>query len=184
MHLVNRRAVAQAIVHCTACDLSGSGNGPVSFRGLKSSVMVLGEVPGREEDKQGRPFVGPAAQLLWKYLSKAGLKESEVFVANAVCCWPQATLEERHVKACKPHLLEQLYYCQPSWVLALGNTANSALGNKTPIMQLRGRPYEIASNQIGMVNVFPTLHPAAVLRNRTLLRGWSEDLQDFVLKVK
>lgn len=155
------------------------GGGPVPFRGDRSDVMIIGEAPGRVEDDVGQPFIGPAGKLLWDTLAKCGVTENECFVANAVCCWPGRTPKPEEIRACSTNLRDQITWCKPTLILALGVVANMALGKSDrPIAEYRGRWYTYSQAR-KTLHVFPTIHPAAVLRNRTLKRGWRLDLEKF-----
>lgn len=168
---------------CTSCSLHGVSSGPVPFFGRRSPILVLGEAPGRREDDAGRPFVGPAGKLLWTELRRVGIERPFVFRANAVCCWPQRTPNVDEIRACSINLWRQIKWCHPDWILAVGNTANVALGAKKSISQLRGEVYPLkwfaSFPDYGCINVFPTYHPAGVMRNRLLMRQWREDLRAF-----
>jgi uracil-DNA glycosylase family 4 len=176
----------QQILECTACGLCEVGNGPIPFSGPRSDVMVVGEAPGRTEDKKGKPFVGPAGMLLWKTLLKAGagIPYRDVFVANAVSCFPARTPTDSEIYACRGNLFKQVVYSDPLWILALGRTANhslGALGDKS-MSQIHGDWYEIGWGGVDR-KVMPTYHPAAVLRNQTLMRAWRQDLKVFANEV-
>lgn len=136
------------------------------------------------EDEQGKPFVGPAGQLLWRQLARVGITSREVMAANAVSCYPQRTPTESERHACKGNLYDQVRRCHPSYILALGRTVNRSLGNLKPMSEIRGEWYGLhwfvtIEGWDDRVPVFPTFHPAAVLRNKALLRAWKGDLQAF-----
>jgi DNA polymerase len=126
--------------------------------------MVIGEGPGEEEDKQGKPFVGRAGQLLTKMLEAVGFdRERDCYIANVVKCRPERNRnpEPDEVAACAPFLAAQIEALQPAVILALGNfAAQSLLRTKEGITRLRGRTYD----RDGIVLV-PTFHPAFLLRN-------------------
>lgn len=178
--------VKQEIKSCTACELHKVGKGPVPYRGRSSRIMVVGEAPGRKEDEYGKPFVGPAGRLLWTELAKVGIERANVFAANAVCCWPKRTPSEDEMYACRGNLYRQVRLCQPEWVLALGKTANFSLGGTRGGTQgigvIHGEAYPLGWYE-EEVMVFPTYHPAAVLRNKLLTRTWRTDLKSFADKV-
>jgi uracil-DNA glycosylase family 4 len=173
-------SVRTTIVECTKCELHKVGNGPVPYRGKPSTIMVVGEAPGRQEDAVGKPFIGPAGKLLWTHLKSVGIERSAVFVANAVCCWPQGTPTKDQVYACRGNLHRQVSLCRPRHVLALGRTAAWSLGKRDVTMgQMHGTSFELAWLVPEPVTVFVTYHPAAVLRDRTMLRSWRQDLRRF-----
>jgi DNA polymerase len=159
------RAQEAALAGCTKCKLSrsrstivfGSGNPGARF-------LVVGEGPGEEEDKQGKPFVGRAGQLLTKMLQSVGLdRERDCYIANVVKCRPERNRnpEPDEVAACQPFLKTQIETIRPVVVLALGNfAAQTLLATKEGITKLRGRVYEH-----GAAVLVPTFHPAFLLRN-------------------
>jgi uracil-DNA glycosylase family 4 len=127
--------------------------------------MVIGEGPGREEDLQGRPFVGRSGQLLDRLLAEeAGLRREQVYIANVVKCRPPGNRDPLpdEIAACRPFLDQQLALIGPRVVVTLGNFATRLLLETTEgITRLRGRSFPFGSN--GAV-LMPTYHPAAALR--------------------
>lgn len=175
-----------SILGCTDCALHKVGNGPVPPRGVRSSVMIIGEAPGVKEDEKGRPFCGPSGVLLWRELEKLEIDKRLVFTANAVCCYPARTPNEAEIYSCRGNLWRQIRYCDPKWILALGNVANWTLGRgeqTTPMGQLHGKWYEMRFD-LQWVKILPTYHPSAVLRDRTLTRAWRDDLRAFAEEVE
>jgi DNA polymerase len=150
--------------------------------------MIIGEAPGRTEDEKGKPFVGPAGKFLWQNLTHkagAGIHPADAFMANAVSCFPARTPTESEVMACRGNLFNQVVYCDPIWILALGRTVNDSLGGlhpDQPIGEIHGEWYEIGWGGVDR-RVMPTYHPSAVLRNRTLMRSWRQDLKEFANEV-
>lgn len=176
--------VKETILSCTACELHKVGNGPVPYRGRPSPILVLGEAPGRVEDEKGKPFVGPSGQLLWRELAKVGIDRQDVMASNAVCCWPQGPPTEDERYSCRGNLYDQVRRCNPKFILALGRTANRSLGKLKPMSEIRGQWYELhwfvtIPGLEDWIPTLPTLHPAAVLRNKTLMRKWRTDLKTF-----
>ena len=154
-----------ALQGCTLCKLCqsrtniafGSGN-------PRAGLMVVGEGPGEEEDRQAKPFVGRAGQLLTKMLESVGFdRERDAYIANVVKCRPERNRnpEPDEVAACNPFLMAQLDTVQPAVILTLGNfAAQTLLGTREGITKLRGRAYEYRSSIL-----VPTFHPAFLLRN-------------------
>ncbi len=130
-----------------------------------AELMVVGEGPGREEDLQGRPFVGRSGQLLDRLLAEeAGLRRAQVYIANVVKCRPPGNRDPLpdEIAACRPYLEQQLALIGPRVVITLGNFATRLLLDTTRgITQLRGRSYPFGPD--GAV-LLPTYHPAAALR--------------------
>lgn len=148
-----------------------------------AELMVIGEGPGEEEDKQGLPFVGKSGQLLDKILEAAGFSRQEnVFIANIVKCRPPAnrepTPEER--ATCLPFLLLQIEFIQPSIIILLGSTALKGLIDpEGKITQVRGKWVEWNN-----MHVMPTFHPSALLRNPELKKEVWEDMKLVVQKYR
>ncbi len=163
---------------CTRCGLSAGrtqvvfGEGPVDAR-----LLIVGEAPGRDEDLQGRPFVGRSGQLLERILrEEGGLSRGDCYITNVNKCRPPGNRDPHppEVAACRPWLDRQLEVFKPVVVLTLGNFATRALlGTTDGITKLRGRVY---SWQGGAVLV-PTFHPSAALRgNAAALAGMRADM--------
>ncbi|MEM1658205.1 MAG: uracil-DNA glycosylase [Candidatus Jordarchaeales archaeon] len=163
---------------CTKCPLSSTrrkvvfGEGGVELR-----VMMIGEAPGREEDEQGRPFVGRAGKLLNELLRGVGVSRESVYITNVVKCRPPGNRppRESEVEACREYLLGQIDAVKPRIVVLLGGVALKAvLGETCSVTSARGKLVE----REGVV-FLPTLHPASALynpRNRELLE---EDMRRF-----
>jgi uracil-DNA glycosylase len=151
---------------CTLCPLAQGRTTVVFGEGdPHAALMVVGEGPGREEDLQGRPFVGRSGQLLDKLLlEEAGLPRSQVYIANVVKCRPPGNRDPLpdEIASCRPYLDQQMEIIAPQVILTLGNFATRALLATTDgINKLRGRSYDLPSTSAVVV---PTFHPAAALR--------------------
>jgi uracil-DNA glycosylase family 4 len=135
--------------------------------------MLVGEAPGREEDRSGEPFVGMAGRVLDAALAAARLRRGEVFVTNVVKCRPPANRRPRpeEVEACADHLERQIALVRPRLLVALGQSALSRLAPGSRLRDWRGRTFTAAA-----IPILVTYHPAAVLHNRRLARTLSEDL--------
>lgn len=160
---------------CRLCDLARSRTNAVPGEGSgRSRVMFIGEGPGFYEDKQGRPFVGPAGQLLDKLLASVGWKRSDVYITNVVKCRPPANRDPlpKEAEACRPYLDEQIRLLDPLVIVCLGRHALAHFVPGQSIMKVHGRPVR----QGGRV-VYPVLHPAAALRVENNLRLLQEDFK-------
>ncbi len=169
-------AVAAESQGCTACKLSG-GRQHVVFGsgGQNAELMLIGEGPGAEEDRQGLPFVGPAGELLTKILRAIDLERSQVYIANVVKCRPPQNRdpEPDEVAACRGYLERQIDLVQPRVIVALGRVAAQALlGTSEALGRLRGRWHEVRG-----VPTRTTYHPAALLRYNKYKRPTWEDMQ-------
>ena len=163
----------EAARSCRGCDLWKNATQTVFGEGpAGAAAMFVGEQPGDQEDRVGRPFVGPAGRLLDEALASAGLDRDTVYVTNAVKHFKFARQElvkrrlhkkpnAAEVRACNPWLREEIRLVKPNVVVALGSTAAQALlGNGFRVTQHRGEL--VMSEWAGPV--IPTLHPSSVLR--------------------
>ena len=142
-------------------------------------VMFIGEAPGRDEDLQGKPFVGRAGQLLDRMLGAIGLGEDDVYITNTVYWRPPGnrTPTPEEVEACAPFLARQIELNAPDVLVLLGNAAaQSLLGLNEGIMRLRGKWLIYASGE-REIAALATLHPAYLLRNPEAKRlAWRDML--------
>lgn len=133
-------------------------------------LMFIGEGPGAEEDRLGRPFVGKAGQLLNEMIAAMGLKREEVYIANVLKTRPpnNATPTQEEARLCAPYLFDQIRVVKPEVIVTLGLPATHLLLNTTDAMaRLRGR-WAVFTDPAGRdVPVMPTYHPAFILRNYT-----------------
>jgi uracil-DNA glycosylase len=163
--------IRQAAADCKNCPLWKSGTQTVFGEGKRSStIMMVGEQPGDQEDLSGRPFVGPAGKLLDRALEEAGIARSDTYVTNAVkhFKWEPRGKRRIHKKpspreiaACRPWLEAELRIVQPKTVVCLGATATVALlGPKVRVLRDRGRVFSSSMAP----RVFVTIHPSLLLR--------------------
>ncbi|MCX7788339.1 MAG: uracil-DNA glycosylase [Spirochaetes bacterium] len=169
--------LAKTIQQCTRCRLSQERTHTVPGMGvLDPLVMVIGEGPGAEEDRQGLPFVGAAGQFLDKWLAAIGLsRETNVYIANMVKCRPPGNRDPQgdEVEACLPYLVKQVELVNPRSILTVGRIASqSLLGTTKGISSLRGTVHEWKG-----IPLIATYHPSAVLRDMNLKRPVWEDLK-------
>ena len=151
---------------CTRCPLANGRTQVVFGEGdPHAGLLVVGEGPGREEDRQGRPFVGRSGQLLDRLLAEeAGLRRAEVYIANVVKCRPPGNRDPKpdEIAACRPYLDAQVDLIGPRVVLTLGNFSTKLLLDTTEgITQAAGPGLPLAATARSLV---PTFHPAAALR--------------------
>lgn len=138
-------------------------------------LLFVGEGPGEEEDRQGKPFVGKAGELLTKMIGAMGLTREDVYIANVVKCRPPGNRnpEADEIEACRPFLEEQIAVIDPRVICALGTfAAQTLLDTTSRISALRGKVHEKGGHKI-----VPTFHPAYLLRNPQDKRLAWEDLQ-------
>jgi len=157
--------IADEIRSCSKCRLSDEATRGVPGEGNSDAeVIVLGEGPGKEEDEQGRPFVGRGGQKLDEIMRSASLSRDSVFITNVVKHRPPDNRNPRsdEIRACRPFLEAQISTIDPSIILTLGNTATrEILDTREGITSIRGSFF---SWQDG-VRVLPTFHPSYLLRN-------------------
>jgi len=161
-----------AAAGCRGCDLWVNATQTVFGEGPRTAdVMLVGEQPGDQEDRQGHPFVGPSGQLLDAALEAAGIDRTRVYVTNSVKHFKFVVIERgrrlhkkpnaAEVRACTPWLQEEIRLVKPRVVVALGATAAQALlGKQFRVTQERGRPIPTEFAEA----VVATVHPSAVLR--------------------
>lgn len=171
----------RAIQGCLACPLGAGRFRFVFGEGSPSArLMFIGEGPGRDEDLQGRPFVGKAGELLDKMIGALGLQRSEVYIANVVKCRPpdNRTPTPQEAQRCLGYLRRQIEVIRPTVIVTLGATPlRELLGVQTGITRIRGQWQQL--DMLGGLPVMPTFHPAYVLRQYTqdVRRAVWEDLQ-------
>jgi uracil-DNA glycosylase family protein len=183
-------ALREAAQDCRACPLYANATQAVLGEGSRGSeVMLVGEQPGDQEDRQGRPFVGPAGRLLDEALEEAGIDRTKTYVTNAVkhFKWQARGKRRIHQKpnwseltACRPWLDAELEVVKPRVIVCLGATAAQALlGRDFRVTRQRGVPVD---SQLADY-VLATIHPSAVLRQRdessrhAEMRGLVRDLR-------
>lgn len=191
--------VRRAAAHCKACDLWRNATQTVFGEGLpKATIMLVGEQPGDQEDRIGRPFVGPAGRLLDQALSEAGIERSEVYVTNVVkhFKWAPAERGKRRIhkkpryseiQACRPWLDAELDRVQPQVLVCLGASAAQALlGKEFRVSRERGTFVESSLAPYTMA----TVHPSSILRaqddesRHTQMKEFVEDLKKIARVVR
>ena len=159
-------ALNKRILTCTACELHKTRTQAVCGVGqLSADILVVGEAPGADEDKQGEPFVGRAGQLLNEMLRAIGHSREQVFIANILKCRPPQNRDPRpeEVRQCLPFLQAQIELIKPRLIVVVGRiAAHNLLGVDTPIGKLRGRVHYFGEAGIPVV---VTYHPAYLLRS-------------------
>lgn len=157
------RAQAEQCHACSLCETRTNivfGDGDPHAR-----VLIVGEAPGKNEDLQGKPFVGAAGKILDELLEAAGLKREEVFIANVLKCRPPSNRNPQadEIEACAPFLREQTQSIDPWIIVTMGNFATQfILRTGTGITHLRG-----TIQQTGRFIVLPVFHPAAAIYDRS-----------------
>ncbi len=174
--LLHWQTLKAQVAACEGCTLCNTRTHTVFGEGSQQAdILFVGEGPGREEDLQGRPFVGPAGQLLDKMLAAIALDREKVYIANVVKCRPpqnRVPLEEEAL-ACLPYLRAQTGLIKPRIIVCLGATAAKYIYDReVRITRARG----IWKEKKG-VWILPTYHPAALLRDPDKKKEAWADLQ-------
>ncbi|TAJ44165.1 type-4 uracil-DNA glycosylase [Methanofollis fontis] len=182
MHEVER--LKTEILNCTHCPLSETRTHAVPGEGPKDAEIVfIGEAPGRQEDLQGRPFVGRAGRILDSMLDSAGISREEVFITNVVKCRPPENRDPQNeeIAACRPYLVEQISAIRPRFIVTLGRFAMRLVlemfgVEAGSIGEMHGQV--ITVSQGGAVfTVIPMYHPAASIYNRQVRADLEDDFQ-------
>lgn len=162
---------------CTRCKLHETRTNIVFGEGNpKARLVFVGEGPGRDEDQQGRPFVGRAGHLLTRIIKAMGLERDDVYICNVVKCRPPGNRnpEADEVASCEPFLFRQIRSIDPEVIVCLGSVATGLLLKlkNFKMGQLRGN-----FHQYGNSKLMITYHPAALLRNPNFKKPVWEDMQ-------
>lgn len=164
------------VLNCQRCDLKLSrtlvvvGTGP-----LDAKIMLIGEAPGRDEDKKGEPFVGSAGKILNELLEYGGVERKDVYITNVVKCRPpeNITPKPHQIGACHPYLQKQMEVVSPKGVVLLGKTAAEAMLKRNVEL---GKEHGTIVEKDG-IRYLITYHPAAIIYKRTLKDTIAEDFK-------
>jgi uracil-DNA glycosylase len=165
------------VLICPRCDLALSrtnvviGDGPADAK-----VMLIGEAPGKNEDKQGKPFVGAAGKILDSLLEKGNVDRRTVYITNVVKCRPPGNRPPKtdEAEACSVYLKKQFEDIAPEIVVLLGKTAAEAyLARKVSMSNEHGKPFKHEGRTVVI-----TYHPASVIYNRKLWDAIEEDFKN------
>ena len=158
--------ISDAVWACRRCELAeGRTNAVPGFGNASARIMLVGEAPGRNEDLQGKPFVGAAGKYLTELLGYAGLTREEVFIANVLKCRPPSNRNPRpeDIEVCTPFLRDQVRTIEPEYLVTMGNFSTKfVLRTERGITGLRG-----SVHVTGPFKVFPVFHPAAAIYDRS-----------------
>ena len=165
----------QNVIKCKNCNLHKTRINSVPGKGnFKSDVIFVGEAPGKNEDKNGEPFIGIAGKKLSAALEEANVSRDEIYITNVVKCRPPdnrvPNTDERNT--CQEYLKEEIKIIKPKIICVLGNTAfNSVLGG-SEITKFRGKIIR-KDNQLYFISV----HPAATIYNQKLIKVLKKDIK-------
>ncbi len=170
------RMIHEAIKRCTDCPLHRLRQQAVPGEGPSDAeLMFIGEAPGAEEDRLGRPFVGRSGRLLTEMLSEIGLSRGDVFITSVLKCRPphNRTPTTNEIHACRHHLEHQMAVISPRIVVLLGSVSLTAMIGPWKITEAHGRFYEASDGR----TFFMTFHPAAALRQLKYRQMMRDDLR-------
>lgn len=176
--------VREEIKNCKQCELWKTRNHPVVGEGsLDASLFFIGEAPGSNEDKQGRPFVGRAGSILDELLSSIGLHRSDIYIGNILKCRPPQNRNptSTEINLCAPFLDKQLELINPSVILPMGSFATSYVFGKydipfTKISELHGKVIT-KKTLFGSIHFLPLYHPAVATYNPNKISVLKEDIK-------
>jgi len=165
-------SMRRAAEGCRGCALYKNATRVVFGEGAaKADCVMVGEQPGDQEDKQGRPFVGPAGKLLDRALAEAGIEKDRIYLTNAVKHFKHEIVGNRRIhrspnrgeiNACRPWLVEELQVIKPRLLVCLGvSAANSIFDRKVTLKEVRGKFLATAFSE----RTFATTHPSSILRS-------------------
>lgn len=169
------QAIAAEVSVCTACELHKGRTKAVPGEGpLNAEILFIGEAPGRNEDLQGRPFVGQAGKLLEELLGEIGLTREDVWIGNVVKCRPPENRDPRpeEIAACAGYLERQIALLQPKVIATLGRFSMEKFFPGAKITRVHGQ-----AKRDGRRVLIPLYHPAYVLRNMAAKPDAVRDMQ-------
>ena len=175
-------SVREQVVSCTKCELCKTRNNSVPGIGSHNSkIIFVGEAPGRNEDKLGKPFVGAAGKKLSEALEYAGISRNSVYITNIVKCRPPSNRvpTEKEKESCRKYLEFEISLIKPKVICIMGNTAYQSLLGGSNISKERGKFVKNNGK-----TYFLTIHPAAVIYNQKLLGSLKNDIKKLVNEVK
>ena len=170
--------IESQVSNCKKCSLHKGRNNTVFGDGNRNSDwFFIGEAPSKDEDLQGKPFVGRAGRLLSEVIFSMGLSREDVFIANILKCRPPDNRDPmpEEVQQCFPYLEKQIELVKPKIIVAVGRSAaHSLLGTDLPMGKLRGKIHGFGSSEIPTLIIY---HPAYLLRSPSQKKKVWEDLQ-------
>ncbi len=169
-------SLRKEVTTCERCELCDTRNKTVFGEGSPNAhLLLIGEAPGFQEDKQGQPFVGPAGELLTKMIQAIELTREGVFIANVLKCRPPGNQDPlpHQIESCRPFLQEQIRLIRPRVICTLGAfAARTVIGTDQSLSRLRGRIHLVEKTPL-----IATFHPAYLLRRpEDKFKAW-EDLK-------
>ncbi len=165
---------------CTKCELCKERTNVVPGSGNPNAdVMFIGEGPGKNEDQQGKPFVGAAGKFLDVLLEHAGLKREDVYIANVVKCRPPGNRDPlpEEIEACWPYLVAQVKAIKPTLIITLGRHSMNRFLPDLKVSQVHGQAKRYKGIDGGKQVYYPMYHPAVALYNGSYREVLIEDIK-------
>ncbi len=168
---MNMKDIENEVRSCRKCELWKTRKNPVIGEGpIDTSIMLIGEAPGFNEDRLGRPFVGRAGNVLNEALFAIGLKRDDVYITNILKCRPPGNRNPRleEIEKCTPYLDRQVEIIKPRIICTLGNFALKYIFRKfgftaEPVSKIHGKIFKSEN-----ITVIPMYHPASAVYNPNL----------------
>ena len=167
----------EEILNCTKCSLHRTRNNAVPGEGsLEAKIMFIGEAPGAQENREGRPFCGEAGKILDELLISAGIKREDVFITNILKSRPPGNRDPKkeEIESCVPYLEKQIEIIKPDVICALGNYSTSYIferfGLKDKIQgisKIHGQVFEVR-DLFQSIKIIPLYHPAVAAYNSNM----------------
>lgn len=173
---------------CTLCDLRTTARAPVPWYGnIGATIAIIGEAPGRTEDKEGRPFVGGAGNRLRALMRQADIDLNDIAYVNSCQCFPARGLDinadREYINECRKWMRGQIAFIQPTYVITVGVVALYSVRKQQwpKLRELHGKPMLWDDPPLpARPKIWPTYHPAAALRSGRYQRLIEDDLAAFV----
>lgn len=170
--------IRRKVISCEKCDLCETRTNAVPGKGnYKAEIMFIGEAPGRNEDREGEPFIGSAGKKLTAALEQAGLSKDSVYITNVVKCRPSNNRQpnKQEKDSCSEYLSKELEIIKPRIICVLGNTAYASLLGEKGITKNHGKTVTKDKRLY-----FITFHPAATIYNPKLFGKFKQDIKRLV----
>lgn len=178
------KKIKDKIIQCQKCGLYKSATNPVIGEGdHNANIMLIGEAPGKWEDKKARPFVGKAGEILDELLKSAELGREEVYITNILKHRPPGNRDpkEEEIKACAPYLDQQISIIKPKIITTLGNFAKDYIfrkfGLEKKIKGISQIKAQVFKPKEGDIKIIPLFHPAVAVYNANKIEELKEDFR-------
>lgn len=174
------RSIGKKIQKCLQCGLCKTATHVVPGEGNPDAdLMFIGEAPGKNEDLQGRPFVGASGKFLTHLIESIGLKREDVFITSVVKCRPPQNRDPKpqEIEACWPWLAHQIKSIKPKVIVTLGRHSMNRFIPGARISEIHGQPVTKTIKPFGTITIFPSYHPAAALYAQKLRHPLMDDFK-------